>query len=368
MSKQASDQQTSRLDIVVLIPCHNYGKFLRNSVESVLTHTSLTVLVLIVDDCSTDDTIQVCHSITQDFPNVKSIRNKVNLGHIATYNRALQLAPQSDFIHLLSADDELTPYALDRAVAIMRRHDDVAMVYGRVNMGATAPTGPAPPAVPATYQIVEGWEWIRARCRDGQNPIYSPEVTVRASTAHDVGPYNRNFPSNADLDMWLRIAAEGNVGVITQPPQAFYRLHGSNMHFRHGGEGFMRRRQELADVFRVFFASQKHLNDSSLLLEQLARATIARQTLRTACILFDEGAGEVGLLVDAKKFSVSLSLEVENTGEWTMVTRRLRRGWLERLRHRCLGRLASRVRRSIDWRLRVRGNYYKVRLEQLRSL
>jgi glycosyltransferase involved in cell wall biosynthesis len=102
----------SRVDVVV--PCYNYGRFLRECVHSALSQEGVAVRVLIVDDCSPDDSEAVGRQLAAEDPRVEYRRNPVNRGHITTYNSAFDWL-RAEYTSFLSADDLLTPGALRRA-------------------------------------------------------------------------------------------------------------------------------------------------------------------------------------------------------------------------------------------------------------
>src|SRR5271166_3335342 len=113
----------SRVDIVV--PCYNYGRYLRACVRSVLTQEGVDVRVLILDDCSLDNTEEVGRQLAMEDPRVEFRRHAANRGHIATYNEGLLEWASGDYCLLLSADDMLTPGALSRATKLMDEHEEV---------------------------------------------------------------------------------------------------------------------------------------------------------------------------------------------------------------------------------------------------
>src|SRR5262245_8631151 len=94
--------------VSVIIPCYNYAEFLPRCVESILDQPGVDVSVLVIDDCSSDDTPEVAARLAAQDPRVSVRRHEVNRGHIATYNEGLEWA-SGDYIVLISADDLLTP-------------------------------------------------------------------------------------------------------------------------------------------------------------------------------------------------------------------------------------------------------------------
>src|SRR5437016_876838 len=101
----------------VVVPCYNYGRFLRQCVGSVLAQEGVDVRVLVIDDCSSDHTPEVGRALAAADPRVEYRRHPVNRGHHPTYNEGLAWA-SADYCLLLSADDLLTRGALARAARV----------------------------------------------------------------------------------------------------------------------------------------------------------------------------------------------------------------------------------------------------------
>jgi glycosyltransferase involved in cell wall biosynthesis len=96
-------------------------------VASILSQTYEDFEVLIMDDCSPDNTPEVAQSF-QD-PRVKHIRNDLNLGHLNNYNKGISLAC-GKYIWLISADDYLrTPYILGQYVDLLNKNSNVGYVF-----------------------------------------------------------------------------------------------------------------------------------------------------------------------------------------------------------------------------------------------
>jgi glycosyltransferase involved in cell wall biosynthesis len=218
----------SRVD--VLVPCYNYGRYLRECVLSVLSQEGVDVRVLIIDDCSSDDSAEVGRRLAAEDARVEFHRHSINRGHIATYNEGLLEWAGGDYCMLLSADDLLTPGALGRAARVLDAHPEVSFVHGRVIPidSGKPPREPDTTATACPYVVRPGEAWIEDMCRVCNNPIASPEVVVRTSLQKQVGGYRAELPHTGDLEMWLRLATRGSVGIL-DADQAFYRRHAQNM-------------------------------------------------------------------------------------------------------------------------------------------
>jgi hypothetical protein len=224
-TRVAARPLTRTPSVSVVIPCHNYARFLAAAVGTVTAQTGVEVDVLILDDGSTDETRELAQSLAAQDPRVRCIVHERNVGHIATFNEGVAAA-QGDYVVLLSADDLLAPGSLARATALLDSHPSVAFAYGTV----VPFQGESPPARVAReadmgWTIWTGHNWIKERCRLGANAARSPEVVMRTSVQRQIGGYRAELPHTADMEMWLRAAGAGDVGRVEGSDQAFHREH-----------------------------------------------------------------------------------------------------------------------------------------------
>src|SRR5437868_6552354 len=110
--------------VSVFVPCYKYAHYLRACVTSILTQPDVDVRVLILDDCSPDNTPEVARQLVREDSRVEYRRHPTNRGHIETYNEGIEWT-SGDYCLLLSADDMLAPGALARAARVMDDHPEV---------------------------------------------------------------------------------------------------------------------------------------------------------------------------------------------------------------------------------------------------
>lgn len=269
----------SRIDVI--IPCYNYGRYLSECVRSVLSQEGSDVRVLIIDDCSRDDSLALARRIAAGEPRIEVRAHAVNQGHIATYNEGIDWV-SAPFMLLLSADDLAAPGAFPRAISLMEAHPGIAFVHGTSPAFHDRQDLPcAPSAGPHRAHVQAGMDFIRAICRRPANPVETATAIVRTSCQRRVGGYRPSLPHAGDMEMWLRLAAVGDVGVI-EGVQAYTRLHGTNMRLNYSRglvpEDF---RQRMA-VFSSFFAEHAASIPDAAPLEATARRQLAIEVLRTA--------------------------------------------------------------------------------------
>ena len=264
----------------VFVPCYNYGRFLRECVESILTQEGVAVRVLILDDCSTDESSDVGLALAAADPRVEYRRHDVNRGHIATYNEGIDWAA-GDYTMLLSADDMLTQGAFLRAVRVMEAHPEVGFVYGRhIRFINRRDIIVEPGQYTPRIEIRTGPRWLERICELGFNPIACPEVLARTALQKEVGGYTVELPHTGDMEMWMRYAARTSVGFI-DCIQAYYRVHGGNMSSTLA-PGMADQLDPCWKAFCFFFERDGDLVPDARRLRRLAGNTIAQETLSYA--------------------------------------------------------------------------------------
>ena len=319
----------------VIIPCYNYGRYLRSCVHGVLDQEGVGVRVLVIDDCSPDNTPEVGRTLSLEDPRVEYRRHAANQRHIATYNEGFDWAA-ADATLLLSADDLLIPGALRRAADVLESDPNVGLVCGeQIVFDEVAPAVPPVTATPA--RVMPGADLIEQMCRSGSNPVRTPTAVVRTSLVKAIGGYDASLPHTADMHYWLRCAARASVGVLADY-QAYKRMHGQNMQVE-----FVARRVRDLDqqwqAFHRFFEQDGDLVASGSRLRELASRSLGSQAFWAASEAFDHQAtDQIDELLD---FARLRDPNLPQTRAWS------RLAWKRRL-----GRRVWRAVRPVVDRLR----------------
>jgi hypothetical protein len=305
--------------VSVLIPCHNYARYLPRCVASAIEQQGVDVDVLIVDDASTDDSAEVGTRLARADSRIRVIAHEQNQGHIATFNEGL-FALEGNYLTLVSADDVLTPGSLARAARLMEANPDVGFVYG---YGVEFSSDPPPPARTRvrTWTIWPGREWIRDRCRTGRNPVRSPTALVRADVQHEVGGYRADLPYSADFEMWIRLAAVADVGLLGGVDQAFYRVHAESM-TRSVFAGALTDLEERLRTFDLFFDAWGARIADSETLRATARRTLAREALQDCINAYANRYVDDARIAAQLDFAARAWPAVHTLPEWRALQRR----------------------------------------------
>lgn len=107
--------------VSIIMPSYNTAKFISETIESVLAQTYSNWELIIVDDCSTDDTdAVVCPYLADD--RIRYIKNKKNSGAAVSRNRALREA-KGKWVAFLDSDDLWFPEKLEKQISFMKKND-----------------------------------------------------------------------------------------------------------------------------------------------------------------------------------------------------------------------------------------------------
>ncbi len=338
--------------VQVLVPCYNYGMYLEACVRSVLDQERVDVDVLVIDDCSSDDTPRVAARLEQADRRVRFIRHESNRGHIATYNEGIAQI-RGDYFVLLSADDLLTPGSLARATDLMEANPSVGMVYGQpISLYGTIP--PEPRTDATGWSVWPGREWARLVCEAGKNFVVSPEAVVRTRIQERIGGYNAELPHSADMELWLKIAGIADIGRVKGADQAYYRVHASSMQ-RTVHRGYLFDLEGRRDAFRSAFEKEAGNLDDAGILHATAKRSLAAIAIRHARRECAGGDPDIGLVDRYRSFALDLDPAIASSGAWRAL-KRARAG-----RGRTLARLSAGMRQLIEKQFFDRLEYYRAR-------
>lgn len=116
--------------VSVLMPAYNHGKYIRHAIESFLAQRQVDAELLIGNDASTDDTLQIAQEYASLHPDkIRVISNPRNLGLIGNY-RSLVEHSSARYLAILESDDYWTdPLKLNRQVAWLEGHPECGLVF-----------------------------------------------------------------------------------------------------------------------------------------------------------------------------------------------------------------------------------------------
>jgi len=105
--------------VSIMTPSHNCSGFISETIHSVLSQTFTNWEMVIVDDCSTDNSVEVIQSFVEQDSRIKLIQLSENSGAAVARNTAIEAA-QGRYIAFLDSDDLWVPEKLEKQLAFMK--------------------------------------------------------------------------------------------------------------------------------------------------------------------------------------------------------------------------------------------------------
>ena len=112
--------------LTVYMANYNQSRYLKYSVNAVLEQSYQPMEFIILDDCSTDDSLEVLESFADENPIIKIVRNKKNRGAVQTVNKLLRMS-KGDYIYGAAADDLILPGFLEKTMSMLKKYPDAAL-------------------------------------------------------------------------------------------------------------------------------------------------------------------------------------------------------------------------------------------------
>lgn len=211
--------------VSVCMPTYNYARYLPQAIESVLAQEFDDFELLVIDDCSTDDTSAMVQRYAASDERIVFSVNEKNLGMVQNWNHCLARA-RGEYVKFLFGDDVLAlPDALGRMAACLDDNREVSLVGSPRNLidddsRYIDTVSYLPPGT-----VLPGTEVI-SRClldQRNQNQIGEPSV-VMFRKKHALRGFNPRYRQLVDLEMWFHLLEQGNYAHLDASLSSF-RIH-----------------------------------------------------------------------------------------------------------------------------------------------
>ena len=199
--------------ISIVTPSFKQAKFLRRTIESVLSQDYPQIEYIIMDGGSTDGSQEIIQEYEDRLAYWESIPDK---GQTDAINKGFAKAT-GKYLAWLNSDDIYQPGAFSEAVAYLEDHPEVGMVYGDSTF------------IDAQGQIIGKFPAAQTdlrKLRRGYVHVPQQASFFRRALWEKVGPLDPSFYFAMDYDLWVRLAEEAPLVYLPERNWASFRLHG----------------------------------------------------------------------------------------------------------------------------------------------
>lgn len=213
------------MTVSVVIPSYNGGRFIGQAILSVLQQYRRPDEILVCDDNSTDNTLEVCARY-KDHLSI-CINPDGPSGFVNAWNRAIART-KGEYISILHQDDLLDPKFIQRGMAALERDPGVRHLFSTCryidDKGRTISLSYSPDRMDAGEVRLTGPEYLRSYQRQGQPHIHRCPGVITHRSIFEQCSYEPSAGHIADDDFFYRVGMFTDViGILT--PLAAFRVH-----------------------------------------------------------------------------------------------------------------------------------------------
>jgi glycosyltransferase involved in cell wall biosynthesis len=212
--------QSSKLRYSIVITCYNQRNFVASAIESVLCQGQTSRELIVVDDGSTDGSLEV---VKRYEGSIRLLALAENCGAIEARNRGAALAT-GEYLIFLDGDDLFTTWALDVYDQLIVERQPVTIVSG-----ARWFSGPVPAFEP--YDAPEKIEFVEygsLMARDRQHGWLTGAFVVARQAFHQAGGWTAGIFQLDLMDLAAKLGYSGKSILVCSPHTMLYRMHDAN--------------------------------------------------------------------------------------------------------------------------------------------
>ncbi len=206
----------------IIVPLYNKAPFIEKTINSVFLQTFKNFELIVVDDGSTDDSLEKLLFIQEQLK-VKNLEEYSKLKVIKQSNQGVSIARNNgvkeakyDFIAFLDADDWWDPTFLEEIFALIKEYPEAAIYvssYYKVKHGIN---------YPAQIGVSESFEkgylnYFEAYSKSLWMPIWTGASVISKEVFNKVGGFNSDLTLGEDLYLWLKITLTNSVAFVNKP-------------------------------------------------------------------------------------------------------------------------------------------------------
>ncbi len=202
--------------VSVIIPSYNHARFIAEAIQSVLDQTFQDFEIVITDDGSTDNSIEVIEKFTDE--RIRLFRHASNQGACVTSNNCIKQA-RGKYIAMLSSDDVWLPTKLEKQVRFLEEHPLFGAVFSKIQwVDEQSKHITNPDLYYANIFDVENrnrFQWLNYFFYQG-NCLCHPSSLIRREVYNEVGYLDPTLANLPDFDLWIRICLRYEIYVLDE--------------------------------------------------------------------------------------------------------------------------------------------------------
>lgn len=244
--------------VSIVVASYNHAEYLAQRMDSLIAQTYQDIEIIVIDDCSTDDSLQVLRRYEGD-PRVRLIAREQNGGWVAVSNQGIELS-RGEFVIFANCDDACEPQLIEQLVLAMRSGDNVGIAFCRswlvdkdnkILSDDLLSQQRAFQKRCAVDALIPGAEMGKYLLHSCVIPNLSAALIRRECFAR-VGVLSPDYRACSDWDLFFRVAEHFDFAYVSQPLNLF-RQHETTI------RSVMKERATYEEYFRVLLGNLRKL-------------------------------------------------------------------------------------------------------------
>lgn len=267
--------------VSVIVITYNSSKFVSETLESICAQTYKNIELIVTDDCSSDDTIEVVQKWIdknrKEFVDVQLVTTEINTGTSANCNRGIKVS-HGEWIRIIAGDDLMTPQSIEWQMEYIHNNPEAKIVIGerlafevingiKHNLDVIQVIDSAPSFFNLSAE--DQYKYILRHYDTG----LTAGTIVNASVYREITLYDEKYSIIEDLPFWLNTTKAGIKYHYVMHPLIIYRMHESVSHAENGTLFNKRfadvRRQIIKDMIRPQIKWYEFVYKEILIIEEL---------------------------------------------------------------------------------------------------
>lgn len=249
--------------VSVVIPNYNHSKYLNQRIQSIINQSYQDFEIIILDDNSTDDSLDIIHKYV-DNPHVSHIiLNEKNSGStFLQWSKGISLA-KGEYIWIAESDDYCDPLMLEELVKLMDRVDNCTLAY-TTSLQIDEKGNPLEPKVSGKTRVFSGENYVCGTFVLGNFVLNASSAIFKKDAVRNADELWKTFKGAGDTLLWILIALQGNVVVLDKQLNFFRRYPGvvTDKRFRDG--------TNFHEEFVILNYIRQHVDSWNVFLDKLA--------------------------------------------------------------------------------------------------
>lgn len=212
--------------VSVIIPAYNAEKYVEHAVRSIMNQTYKNLEILVTDDCSTDNTLDILQKLAEEDARISIHHNEQNKKIVQTLNELVERA-KGKYIARMDADDLALHNRIEKQIDYLETHSEIGICGTNAWHINESDKIIGISRLPETNEEIQKFKIYKC-------PLYHPSVVVRKDLLFK-NRYDERYIHSEDYELWVRLSTKTKIYNLKER-LLYYRIHTSQISKKYTNE------------------------------------------------------------------------------------------------------------------------------------